>query len=195
MSQDDLSNVSRVLSKILRHEPDLVGARLDQQGWIDVDELVRCIERARGAPGAPKRMRSLPEVDRYLIEKVVATSDKQRFALSQDGRRIRANQGHSIEVDLALQVVVPPDVLYHGTAQSSWPAIEREGLTKRSRHAVHLSADVETARKVGGRHGKPFVLTVDAARLHADGAVFHRSENGVWLVDAVPPQYLTPLAT
>jgi putative RNA 2'-phosphotransferase len=173
----DPVSASRFLSLVLRHRPDLIGLPLDDAGWAEIDALVRLSQGHR-------------PLTRALIETVVATSDKQRFAISADGLRIRANQGHSIAVDLALEMVAPPAHLYHGTAARFVEAIRREGLSRRSRHHVHLSADVETATRVGARHGKPVVLIVRAAEMAAAGHVFHRSANGVWLTDAVPAAFI-----
>jgi putative RNA 2'-phosphotransferase len=130
------------------------------------------------------------EIDRAALERIVAESDKQRFAFSADGIRIRANQGHSVNVELGLEPRVPPDVLFHGTAARFVESIRREGLRPGARTHVHLSPDERTARKVGQRHGRPTILTVAARAMHKAGHVFVRSENGVWLVDAVPPEYL-----
>jgi putative RNA 2'-phosphotransferase len=130
---------------------------------------------------------------RAQLEEVVAKNNKQRFAFDDASTRIRANQGHSVEVDLELQPQAPPDVLYHGTAQHNIEGILRDGLTKMRRHHVHLSSDVETAQRVGARHGKPVVLQVDARAVHDAGCVFFQSVNGVWLTDSVAPQYLRPL--
>lgn len=188
-----LESVSRMLSKILRHEPQLVGVTLDNQGWIDLVELIGAIERTARAPEASKSFRALPTITVELIQAVVAASDKQRFALSADGGRIRAAQGHSIEVDLGYVSKTPPTVLYHGTAVGNWERIQVEGLKPGSRHAVHLSAGPETAQRVGARHGTPIVLIVDAARMHAGGATFTQSDNGVWLTEHVPARYLTVL--
>jgi putative RNA 2'-phosphotransferase len=143
--------------------------------------------------GASKRLRTLPTITKELILAVVATNDKQRFSLSPDGKRIRAAQGHSVDVDLGYAEMVPPAVLYHGTAWSNWESIADEGLTPRTRHAVHLSTDVDTATRVGARHGRPLVLIVDAARMRADGYAFSRSDNGVWLTELVPAAYLAQL--
>ena len=164
---------------MLRHHPAAVGIALDEGGWVDVDELI-----AASPPGPPLLGRRL--------DHVVATNNKKRFAFSEDGRRIRASQGHSVEVDLGLAPVEPPDVLYHGTAAPTLPLVLREGLKPMSRQDVHLSADVETAVRVGARHGRPVVLAVDAAALAATGHVFRVSANGVWLTDAVPPTHLRP---
>ena len=145
--------VSRLLSKILRHEPEMIGLRLDSQGWVAVDELIRAIERAARTAGASKRLRTMPAVTRDVILAVVATSDKQRFSLSAGGERIRAAQGHSIAVNLGYAAIEPPAILYHGTAWSNWASITVEGLTPRTRNAVHLSTDIDTATRVGARQG------------------------------------------
>lgn len=173
----DPLSASRFLSLVLRHRPDLIGLSLDNAGWAQIDALVALSQSHR-------------PLTRALIETVVAISDKQRFAISEDGLRIRANQGHSIDVDLALEAVAPPIHLYHGTATRFVEAIRREGLSRRSRHHVHLSADVDTAQRVGARHGRPVVLVVRAAEMAAAGRVFHRSANGVWLTDAVPVAFI-----
>ncbi|WP_322054458.1 RNA 2'-phosphotransferase [Paraburkholderia bannensis] len=188
-----LESVSRMLSKILRHEPQLVGVALDSHGWIDLVELIGAIERTARAPGASKSFRALPTITVELIQAVVTANDKQRFALSADGSRIRASQGHSVEVDLGYASKTPPSVLYHGTAVGNWERIQVEGLKLGSRHAVHLSAEPETAKRVGARHGTPIVLIVDAAQMHDDGSTFTQSDNGVWLTEHVPARYLTLL--
>lgn len=171
--------LSKFLSKILRHQPELVGIELDPQGWIEVDVLLaKCAEHGKKT------------LSRELLEEIVAGNDKQRFAFSEDRLRIRANQGHSVEVDLELPVIEPPAELFHGTATRFLASIMESGLLPGTRQQVHLSADRETAWKVGMRHGKPVVLRVLALQLHAAGGKFSRSANGVWLVDAVPPKYL-----
>jgi putative RNA 2'-phosphotransferase len=175
----DLVRISRFLSMILRHRPARVGLRLDEAGWVEVDALLEAM-RTHGMP-----------VDRPTLERVVAENDKQRFAFSADGRRIRANQGHTIHVDLGLEPQTPPELLYHGTSQGAAAAILREGLRRGKRHAVHLSLDPETAYRVGQRHGKPSVLVIAAGRMAADGRVFTCSENGVWLTEYVPPEYIS----
>ena len=185
--------VSRLLSKILRHEPEMIGLRLDSQGWVPVDELILAIERAARTAGASKRLRTMPAVTRDVILAVVATSDKQRFSLSADGERIRAAQGHSIAVNLGYAAIEPPAILYHGTAWSNWASITVEGLTPRTRHAVHLSTDIDTATRVGARQGSPLVLVVNASQMYIDGHTFSRSDNGVWLTAVVPPIYLSQL--
>lgn len=173
-----LVRLSKFLSLVLRHAPERAGLTLDEAGWVDVDALLAGAAQA----GVP--------LDRPTLERVVRENGKQRFALSPDGRRIRANQGHSVAVDLQLAPEAPPDVLYHGTATRFLGAIRREGLRPGRRTHVHLSADPETAAAVGQRHGQPAVLRVAAGRMHRDGYEFVRAANGVWLTAAVPPAYL-----
>ncbi|MEW1772842.1 RNA 2'-phosphotransferase [Streptomyces sp. NPDC086777] len=168
--------VSKYLSKHLRHQPERIGLSLDEAGWVEIDTLLA----AAAAHGFP--------VSREELDHVVAANDKQRFAV--EGTRIRASQGHSIDVDLGLPPATPPPYLYHGTVARNLEAIRRAGLAPMNRHDVHLSADRETATRVGARRGRPVVLSVDAAAMHRDGHVFHISANGVWLTRAVPPRYL-----
>lgn len=172
---------SKFISYVLRHRPEKAGLEPDSAGWVPVaDLLAACV-----AAGHPLRQDDLADL--------VRTNDKQRYAFSPDGQHIRANQGHSIAVDLGLKPVSPPDILYHGTARSFLKAILKKGLLRGSRHHVHLSADATTASAVGARHGQPVILVVDAQRLHAAGQHFYRSANGVWLTATVPPKYLTEL--
>ncbi|WP_055525131.1 RNA 2'-phosphotransferase [Streptomyces graminilatus] len=168
--------VSKYLSKHLRHQPGRIGLALDEAGWVEIDILIA----AATAHGF--------RFTRDELDHVVAANDKKRFAV--DGTRIRASQGHSVEVDLGLPPATPPPYLYHGTVDRFLDAIRAEGLRPMNRHAVHLSADRETATRVGARRGRPVVLSVDSAAMHRDGHVFHVSENGVWLTEAVPPSYL-----
>ncbi len=163
---------------MLRHQPGAAGISLDREGWVAIDVLLA----GCAAQGRP--------ITREELLEIVATSDKQRFAISADGLCIRANQGHSVEVDLALAPVEPPAVLFHGTVARFLDAIRREGLRAGERTHVHLSADVTTAKKVGARRGAPVILEVDAAAMHRAGLQFFCSANGVWLTAAVPPQYL-----
>ncbi|MFI1091537.1 RNA 2'-phosphotransferase [Streptomyces sp. NPDC020917] len=181
MDEKATVRISRFLSMVLRHRPEAVGITLDEGGWVDVDVLI-------AACAAAGRRFSRADLDH-----VVATNNKRRFAYSSDGRRIRASQGHSVEVDLGLTPAAPPDVLYHGTASGTLAAILREGLRPMDRQDVHLSADRETAVRVGARHGRPVVLEVDAAGLAAAGHTFRVSANGVWLTDRVPPERLRVL--
>jgi putative RNA 2'-phosphotransferase len=173
-----LMRYSKFMSLVLRHRPKLIGLNLDEGGWARVDALLAGMN-AKGMP-----------VDLAVLEQVVAENDKQRFTFNADRTKIRANQGHSIAVALDLPPRTPPDCLYHGTASKNISSIRGQGLKKGKRQAVHLSADTETAVQVGGRHGEPVVLVIDAARMAADGFVFTCSENGVWLVEHVPPGYI-----
>ena len=173
------TRLSKFLSFVLRHKPEAAGLALDAGGWAEIDALLT------GATSAGEPM------TRAELEAVVATSDKQRYGISTDGRRVRANQGHSIDVDLGLAPVEPPATLYHGTVEKFLDAIRREGLRPMTRQHVHLSPDIETASKVGQRRGKPVILKIDAAAMHAAGHAFYVSANGVWLVDAVPPEHLS----
>lgn len=178
---NELKSISKFLSFVLRHEPQSIGLQLDEGGWASVDDLLV------KAAAAGKRL------DRQKLQRVVDTSDKKRFALSEDGRRIRANQGHSIDVTLGLQAVLPPGLLYHGTASRFLDAILVTGLDKRERHHVHLTEDLNIARSVGQRYGKVVLLEIDAGRMHDDGHLFFRSDNAVWLTDVVPPAYIKVL--
>lgn len=179
-SNNKLVSTSKFLSLVLRHRPEVIGAKLDPEGWLSIDEL---ISRANAHGKA---------LTLELLHEVVATNDKKRFALSEDGLRIRASQGHSVSsVELNLDQKTPPEILYHGTVAAFLDSIRATGLQKRSRHHVHLSPDEETATKVGSRRGKPIILRVAAETMHLDGHQFYLSANGVWLVDAVPPTYLT----
>jgi putative RNA 2'-phosphotransferase len=181
---DDRQRVrtSKFLSRVLRHAPEDLGLTLEPGGWVLVADLLAGAARAG--------MRITPGV----LAELVRTSDKQRFAFDETGTRIRANQGHSVEVDLQLSPAEPPPELYHGTAERNRDAILRDGLVKMSRHHVHLSRDAETANRVGSRHGKPVVFVIDGAKMRADGHTFFVSANGVWLVEHVPPQYLRVLS-
>ncbi|MFT3736849.1 MAG: RNA 2'-phosphotransferase [Rhodocyclaceae bacterium] len=174
----NIEKTSKFLSFILRHKPEDIGLVLDAQGWASIEELML---RA-GQHGT--------RLDRELIEEVVETSDKRRFIISDDGERIRANQGHSIPVDLGLVPVSPPDLLFHGTATRFVEAIRVEGLLPRARHHVHLSANRETAAAVGTRHGKLAMLEIRSGDMARAGHPFYVSVNGVWLVDAVPAEFI-----
>ncbi|WP_326666906.1 RNA 2'-phosphotransferase [Streptomyces canus] len=168
--------VSKYLSKHLRHQPERIGLTLDEAGWVEIDALI--------AAATEHGFR----FTRDELDHVVAANDKQRFAI--DGTRIRASQGHSIDVDLGLPPATPLAYLYHGTVARYLDAIRAEGLRPMNRHDVHLSPDRETATRVGARRGRPVVLSVDAEAMHRDGHVFHVSANGVWLTQSVPPRYL-----
>jgi putative RNA 2'-phosphotransferase len=168
--------VSKYLSKHLRHRPDRIGITLDEAGWVEIDTLIA----AAAAHGF--------RFSRQELDHAVATNDKRRFAV--EGSRIRASQGHTVDVDLGLPEAVPPPYLYHGTVARALDAIRAEGLRPMNRHDVHLSPDRETATRVGARRGRPVVLSVDAGAMHRDGHVFRVSANEVWLTGAVPPRYL-----
>ena len=161
------------LSYVLRHRPDSAGLELDPHGWLGLDALVAALSEDG------------PAVAHADVERIAAASDKRRFELSDDGRRIRAAQVHSVAVDLGLPAIEPPTTLYHGTATRFVESILASGLRPGSRRSVHLSGDVATARAVGARHGRPVVLRVAAGRMHAAGAAFRRASNGVWLTDRV----------
>lgn len=163
---------------MLRHHPGKIGLTLDDQGWADVDELL-----------AQANQHGMT-LTRPLLHEVVAQNDKQRFAFNADTTRIRANQGHSIKIDLGLEPVIPPEQLYHGTSTRFLESIRQKGLLRGKRDYVHLSPDELTARKVGARHGEPIVLAVKAGQMHAAGFTFYRAANGVWLTQHVPNQYL-----
>jgi putative RNA 2'-phosphotransferase len=178
MSAYDPIRTSKFLSLILRHQPEIVGIALDSSGWVGVDELLAACGRHGTA------------ITRDQLDQIVASSDKQRFAFSEDRTRIRANQGHSVEVELGHKPATPPEFLYHGTATRFVDSIRKSGLLKQARHHVHLSPTHETAVKVGQRHGKPVVLNIHAAEMHARGVPFYLTPNGVWLADSVPAEFI-----
>jgi putative RNA 2'-phosphotransferase len=177
-----VSQASKFLSLVLRHEPEQIGIELDTAGWTDIETLLV----AMNAHGVT--------LTRAGLDELVASSDKQRFAISEDGRRIRANQGHSVAVELQLPAADPPAVLYHGTIEANLESIRARGLLKGERRHVHMSADIDTAKKVGGRRGRPVVLAIQAGEMAAAETTFFVSENGVWLVDHVPPDRIEVLA-
>lgn len=174
----EMIRLSKFLSLILRHDPEKVGLVLEEGGWVEVHTLLVALQKAGH------------RVDESLLHQVVRENDKQRFAFNEDSTKIRANQGHSVRVDLGLHPIPPPEILYHGTATRFLESILATGLQPQSRTYVHLSPDYDTAVKVGARHGKPVVLKVEAARMVADGFLFYRADNGVWLTEQVPSQYL-----
>ncbi len=171
-----LIKASKFLSLVLRHQPEAIGLSLDHAGWASIDQLVA---------------KSDGRLSIDVILEAVAQNDKKRFAISDDGRFIRANQGHSVNVDLGFEPVEPPTVLFHGTADRFLESILEQGLTAQSRQHVHLSPGRKTAVSVGQRHGRPVVLTVASGDMQAAGYAFYLSRNGVWLTDAVPPEYLS----
>ncbi len=173
--------LSKFLSLILRHKPEALDITLDPNGWADVQEILEKMNN-RGL-----------KVDLDRIEHVVANNNKKRFILTEDRQRIRANQGHSVAIDMEFESIQPPDLLFHGTATRFLDSILEKGLLKGNRQHVHLSADKDTAVMVGKRHGKPVVLTVDTQQMWAEGHEFYLSENKVWLTDHVPIQYIKRL--
>ncbi|WP_284462644.1 RNA 2'-phosphotransferase [Chryseobacterium sp.] len=179
MNEIEIKKISKFLSLILRHQPESIGLNLDENGWADVEEL--------RTKSAKKRMHfTLEELD-----EVVETNNKKRFAFNDDKTKIRASQGHSIDIDLALEALQPPEFLYHGTAETNISSILEKGIEKINRQHVHLSADKETATKVGMRHGKPIILTIRTGKMHEDGLFFYQSANGVWLTEFVDSKYIS----
>ena len=174
----DLVKLSKFLSLVLRHKPEEIGIKLDESGWVSVQELLDACAK-HGV-----------ELDPHKLQAVVQTNDKKRFAFSADGKRIRASQGHSIELDLAYEPAMPPDVLYHGTATRFLDSIRKQGLLKQARHHVHLTDSIDTASKVAARYGKAIVLTIRAHNLHQAGHAFFISANNVWLTEHVPVEYI-----
>ena len=172
------TQISKFLSYVLRHRPDEIGITLDPQGWVSIDALLA----AASSHGTP--------ITREDLELVVSNNSKQRFAISDDGTRIRASQGHSTSVDLGYAASAPPAVLYHGTAGSNVDSIRAQGIVRGQRHHVHLSVDTDTAMQVGGRHGSAVVLVVRAGEMHAAGHEFFLSANGVWLTEHVPALFI-----
>jgi putative RNA 2'-phosphotransferase len=176
---NQLVRVSKFLSLVLRHSPQSIHVDMDENGWVDIGELIAHAETYKHL-----------HLSVDLIKTVVETNDKQRFKISEDGERIRANQGHSVRVDLELEPRTPPDLLYHGTARRFLAPILAEGLKPMSRQYVHLSRTEDIALAVGKRHGEPVILYIDAKAMHEKGCQFYLSENKVWLVDKVPTEYI-----
>lgn len=180
IKNDDVS-LGRFISLVLRHNPDAAGITLDKQGWADTEKLIAGI-KATGR-----------KIDMETLERIVRENNKQRYSFNEDKSKIRANQGHSIPVEVGMEIKTPPDILYHGTARGSLDSIRLQGIRKMNRLYVHLSPDAETAINVGKRHGKPVVLTVDAKRMAADGYIFRLSDNGVWQSEDIPWEYVTDI--
>lgn len=178
VSEKQLTQISKFLSLVLRHQPETISIQLDQNGWTNVNEL---IEKANNYG---------IKFDRETLIHIVATNQKKRFAFNDKLDKIRASQGHSVEIELGYANQKPPVVLFHGTADKFAQSIIDTGLEKRNRQHVHLSSDLETAIKVGQRHGKPFVFKVFAEQMYNDNFQFFISDNGVWLTDNVPTKYL-----
>ncbi|WP_445432053.1 RNA 2'-phosphotransferase [Chryseobacterium indoltheticum] len=179
MTEQHKKKTSKFLSYVLRHHPELIDLNLDENGWANVDELIT--KSTNDSQGF-----TFEELD-----EIVQTNDKKRFIFNEDKTRIRANQGHSIDINLALIPQQPPEFLYHGTAQRNIESILEKGIEKRNRQHVHLSQDIETATKVGMRHGKPIILTINTEKMFDDGIEFYLSENNVWLTDFVDIKYIS----
>lgn len=178
ISEKQVTHISKFLSLVLRHQPETIGIELDQNGWADVDLLIK------------KSNNYGVEFDIEILKHIVETNSKKRFAFNEGFDRIRASQGHSIDIELGYTNQKPPEILYHGTGEKSVQSIFDTGLEKRNRQHVHLSSDIETAIKVGQRHGKPFVFIVLSEQMYNDKFEFFISDNGVWLTDNVPTKYL-----
>lgn len=172
----DYKTISKFLSLVLRHQPEKIDLELDINGWANVSDLLE----------------KLPfNISFDVLKDIVVTNDKQRFSFNQDNSLIRANQGHSLQgVDLKLDSITPPKILYHGTVDKFILSIKEEGLNKKSRQHVHLSADITTASNVGSRRGRPIILGIEALKMHQKGIEFYKSKNGVWLTDKVPSEYI-----
>jgi putative RNA 2'-phosphotransferase len=181
MNEKRKTHISKFLSLILRHKPEEIGLTLDKDGWANVAELLE------------KSARSGNSFTFEELTEVVATNDKKRFAFDETNAKIRASQGHSVQVDVGFEEKTPPEILYHGTAERNIKAILEKGLQKMARHHVHLSADTETARNVGTRYGKPVIFKIDTGAMLAENFKFYVSANGVWLVEEVPPEFLEVL--
>lgn len=182
MEESQRTHISKLLSLVLRHQPEAIGITLDAEGWVRIDELLDALH-THGTP-----------LSRAELQEVVETNAKQRFRFDDAGECIRASQGHSISINLALAPREPPELLYHGTADRFLAGIRQHGLQKRSRQHVHLSPDADTAHAVGRRHGKPVILRIHAGQMHRDSYAFFLSDNGVWLTEHVPPEYIEPKA-
>ena len=178
MKEKDKKSASRFMSLILRHEPERIGIALDKNGWADTNELLVGLNRNGYDVGLKE------------LKEIVASNDKQRFKFNEDNTKIRANQGHSVAVEVKMEELEPPVVLYHGTATRFLGAIKKGGLISKNRLHVHLSDDKETALKVGARHGKSVILTINSHKMYEDGFKFYLSDNGVWLTDVVPVKYI-----
>lgn len=178
MKEKETKNISKFLSLILRHAPETIELNLDKNGWANIDELITQSHQFG------------KELNFETLEEIVETNDKKRFTFNDDLTKIRANQGHSINVELNLKESEPSDFLYHGTVEKFIDLIKKDGLKKMNRQYVHLSKDKETAIKVGSRRGKPIILKIDASKMFQDGFIFYLSENNVWLIDEVPVKYI-----
>ncbi len=178
-NQKIITKLSKFLSLVLRHKPEEIGIKLSKSGWTDTSTLIENMNEAGKL------------IDLETLRLIVDTNTKKRFSFNEDHSQIRANQGHSVELDLGYRPKTPPKFLYHGTAQKNIISIFKSGIQKRERHHVHLSADIDTALRVGQRHGKPVLLKVMTGNMHENGHLFFMSDNGVWLTEEVPVKYFT----
>lgn len=178
MNEKDATRISKFLSLVLRHEPGKIGITLDREGWVGVDELISALARHG------------KEISFEMLEHVLETNEKKRFAFSDDGELIRASQGHSVAVNLGYPPATPPEFIYHGTVARFLPSIRENGIVKGQRHHVHLSASLDVATTVGKRRGQPLILTVRTGEMSAAGHLFHLSANGVWLTDFIPSDFI-----
>lgn len=179
MNEQQKKKISKFISLVLRHKPEVINLKIDENGWTDIDELI-----------AKSKRDSHEGFTFEELNEIVESNDKKRFIFNEDKTKIRANQGHSINIDLALKPEQPPEFLYHGTAQTNIDSILEKGIEKRNRQHVHLSQDKETATKVGMRHGKPVILTIRTGKMAEDGILFYLSENKVWLTDFIDAKYI-----
>lgn len=179
MDAKETKSTSKLLSLVLRHRPEAVGIELDESGWVEINTLLAAIAEHRRP------------LSREQLDFVVRENDKQRFAISEDGTRIRANQGHSVEIDLGYQPATPPETLYHGAPEQFVASIRSQGLKKMKRHHVHLHGDISVAETVGSRRGQPVILTIRSADMHRAGFEFFVTPNQVWLTDHVPPEFIS----
>lgn len=175
---NDLVKMGKYISLILRHKPELINLKIDEHGWANVDDLLKGINN------------SGRYISKEILDIIVNTNNKKRYQYNNDHTKIRANQGHSIKVDVELQEKVPPNILYHGTAQKYLDKIRESGIRKMNRLYVHLSKDIETAINVGKRHGQPIVLVINTEAMIKDGFKFYYSNNGVWLCDDIDYSYV-----
>ena len=178
ISEKQNTKISKFLSLVLRHKPETIQIQLDKNGWVSVSELIK------------KLNKNGKEINFEILKHIVATNSKKRFAFNEDKTKIRASQGHSLQIDLNYEPIKPPNVLYHGTSERFLDSILKSGIEKRNRQHVHLSSDIETAFKVGQRHGKPVILEIETEKMNKDGHKFYLSENNVWLTEYVPVEYI-----